>query len=122
MRDYLFRGKTLDGRWHFGDGIYYGPRGVLITSETETVMVDGKTVGVAIKKQDINGKEIYTGDIVAVLNDPDGYYQVEYSKMDAKYVLVSDDIEEDFGSYNNSDLEVIDNIHDNLELPKEDTL
>ena len=60
MRDYLFRGKTADGKWHFGDGIYYcTPQRVLITSETETVMVDGKTVGVAIKRQDVNKKEIY---------------------------------------------------------------
>ena len=120
MRDYLFRGKTHDGKWHFGDGIYYGPRGVLITSETETVMVDSKTVGVAIKRQDINGQQIYTGDIIAVLNDLDGYYQVEYSEMNAKYELVSDDLEEDFDTYGDSDLEVIGNIHDNPELLKEE--
>jgi hypothetical protein len=41
---------------------------------------------------------------------------VEYSEMNAKYELVSDDLEEDFDTYGDSDLEVIGNIHDNPEL------
>lgn len=127
-REIKFRAKSLDGIWEYGElhlRCKYPHIHNLIDAR---IYIDPDTVGQFTGLHDKNGKEIYEGDIIAVIGIQIGYivggvrgycYDVIYTpakhngeKAWPLYSVVTRD-------YPNK-CEVIGNIHDNPELLKED--
>jgi len=122
-REIKFRAKRSDtGEWVYGDLAHT----VRITEDKvapciriASYDVDEDTIGQCIEAQDVNGKEIYEGDIVTLMGD---IYQVCYNDYLCAFVLCDKDgdmwerIADDCPQHTAKDLEVIGNIHDNQEL------
>ena len=132
MRQILFRGKTLDGRWVCGDLWQrpYAENGVTIVSFMEDTGTTGglevipETVGQYTGLKDKNGQRIFEGDIVAFLgirwDGPDGdrvdYVGiVRYSDEHTSFNFeISNGLQAT--TFEADDVKVIGNIHDNPEL------
>ena len=138
MREILFRGKAisadndLDGKWIFGqlvvrpdndDGIdktficESGHRFIRCLSKMPcTYEVDPETVGQFTGLTDKNGKRIFEGDIVS----GDNYWHENRKKYQVAFEDSCFFLVDDGGSFWHKDhienIEVIGNIHDNLEL------
>ena len=138
MRELLFRGKTYDDEWVYGD--FANDWSKLNTKPDKTIcnnickyLVRPDTVGQYTGLTDKNGKKIFEGDIVRYLYEPGkGYWNSDQSSviewrstgfyMDGifgtnKYACSSGwlvSIPHGDGKY----FEVIGNIHDNPELLK----
>lgn len=140
MRDIRFRGKDIKtGRWVYGDYIHGGcfdPEAEELTvrhiiSSDFLHDVDPKTIGQFTGLHDINGKEIYEGDIVTMKRTPKGRSMSVTSRHVvtchsvanwdfhslAKEILSFSmcNFHEEYSIYNHH-VEVIGNIHDNPEL------
>ena len=132
MREILFRGKTPDGKWIYGD-LIKDPCEIHGEKYTEYIIrgydkfdVDGneffelvtpKTVGQYTGLKDKNGEMIFEGDVVCGINGSFngcpcewGPFPVEYDESEAKFIVPL------WGTYENNDkthwFEVIGNIHD----------
>lgn len=133
MREILFRGKRIDnGEWV--DGAYYQQtdwygdpcdKHNIITSmgslcddiSLDYHEVDPKTIGQYTGLTDKNGKRIFEGDIVDILTENEEIGVVAYD--DGGFLVEADGFCVDFhANINGTDLEIIGNIHDNLELVK----
>ena len=140
MREILFRGKTLSGKWvegaYYKQELFYGDKEdahIIITSKEtldndfalERYIVIPETIGQYTGLTDKNGTKIFEGDIV--LCKIIGVRETVIHKGFIEY------IEDCFGvnikgivptqhclvfSMKNGDVEVIGNIHDNPELLK----
>jgi len=133
MRTIKFRGKA-HGRWIYGGLVYsdniepaiYFEVGNKVYKRIDWAYVDPATVGQFTGMLDKNGKEIYEGDIIKIVEKFDdenvytsngvvcfeeGIYEVQNGKHFAYlgWLMHNDDI---------TKLEVIGNIHDNPELLK----
>ena len=128
MREYLFRGKDIDGDgWRYG--FYWKIRkdgkelSVIRTdSLTETfVIVDEATVGQYTGQKDRNGTLIFEGDILVAVEGKDGGFRdgIGVIRWDAEcscFECVHNSGRDDFGWLHFDELEVAGNVYDNPEL------
>ena len=128
MREILFRGKRLDnGDWVYGYYVHIGPvscqRAYIIPEYASSLYVnevDPSTVGQYTGLKDKNGKRIFEGDVAKVLQGKDkdiAYVGFENGAF-MLYPKTGNIYERTLWEYwyNDWDVEVIGNIHDNPEL------
>lgn len=127
MREIKFRGKRIDnGEWVCGYYVYYGWAGKQkhyivpeYASDLYAVEVDQKTVGQYTGLKDMNGKEIYEGDIVERF-DHGQVRQLYLVKFDKGCFGASlDNIRFYFLTFDHvctEQVEIIGNIYDNPDL------
>lgn len=128
MRKILFRGKRLDnGEWIQGDLVQFPAHGIVRIVEQEPsykdAEVDLDTVGQYTGLTDKNGKKIFEGDICRIKEHGDVDLAVISFEHGAFYATPHNaNIHEhtlwDIW-YNDYDIEVNGNIHDNPELLEE---
>lgn len=134
MREILFRGKTLNGLWVYGDllnGGYDYDAAIREKHDKAVTRVFPETVGQFAGLTDKNGKKVFEGDILKFTDVPADYEwigRVEFGNPNEEYnwgfqlvyikgekpntdILCWFDMEE-AGAF----AEVIGNIHDNPEL------
>lgn len=122
-REILFRGKTKDNKWVFGDLVQYKSGLVYIQSQEDNSsgFVKPETVGQYTGLTDKNGQKIFEGDILknvmrwceeernGVVTFKDGAFGFIWHRGEVKMFHA-------FASVVNIEYEVIGNIHDNPEL------
>ena len=137
MREILFRGKTLDGRWvegSYGHSTIIGEdtyvATIIYSNDTNLFVADWdevvpETVGQFIGMYDKNGKKIFEGDIIRTVTfgfDCDKFItEVKFGARSGVqgFYLANGRSMFYFGQKNKNvmdDTEVIGNIHDNPEL------
>ena len=132
MREILFRGKRLDnGEWIRGDLVQFLPHGIvrIVTQEPpyKDAEVDSDTVGQFTGLTDRNGKKIFEGDIIHLEysqvffgGEYFGEYTAEVSYKEGCFITDGinngDEIETPLSGFDNDEVEIIGNIHDNPEL------
>ncbi|GHU73778.1 hypothetical protein FACS189413_18410 [Bacteroidia bacterium] len=126
MRTIKFRGKTANGEWVTGNLIINSNMGVYKCGITNNGMmpiystykkVDVETVGQFTGLLDINGKEIYEGDILEYkLEDKHRIAFIEYSNIIGRFLGRTKEYQNVLNSTYWNKSKVIGNIHDNPEL------
>lgn len=132
MREILFRGKTKDGEWVFGHYLTEVGRGIdrcsddtihFIKDKFGTQIVDSETIGQFTGLTDKNGIKIFEGDkIRGISNNPFSMGQCrEYAVIwgiDHWHIEYTHFTLQELFNYCNNNIEIIGNIHNNLELLK----
>lgn len=117
MREILFRGKTILGKWIEGDLLQYlGSGKVHIVQHylgAGGQEVVPETVGQYTGLTDKNGTKIFENDIVLLKGDEEPYI-VEFGEC--CFQVCSDSVCYVMDNFANCEIEVIGNIHDNPEL------
>ena len=132
MREILFRGKRVDnGEWIQGDLVQFLPHGIvrIVTQEPpyKDAEVDSDTVGQFTGLTDKNGRKIFEGDIIHLEysqvffgGEYFGEYTAEVSYKEGCFITDGinngDEIETPLSGFDNDEVEIIGNIHDNPEL------
>ena len=132
MREILFRGKRVDnGEWIQGDIVQFPVHGVVRIVEQEPsykdAEVDSDTVGQYTGLTDKNGRKIFEGDIIHLEYSQVffggvyfGEYTAEVSYKEGCFITDGtnngDEIETPLSGFDNDEVEIIGNIHDNPEL------
>ena len=122
MRDILFRGKSIDGTWHYGVPLVYTEDYVCIAApHSYNKKVESITIGQYTGLTDKNGKKIFEGDIVNFKTTAYFFHncKIEYDICDGCFRAV-DRNAQSFPMCGCFIYEVIGNIHDNPELMKGD--
>lgn len=118
MREILFRGKDIVGNWHsgllahIGNSWYISNKAGIATAYE----VIPETVGQYTGLTDKNGKKIFENDIVKIKGKTRFIFYGSSGFRHTNYGEYADTLEKVFTVV---DCEVIGNIHDNLELLKE---
>ena len=135
MREILFRGRDIEGNWHYGAPLVFTEHYTCITApHTFIKKVEAETIGQYTGLTDKNGTKIFEGDIVKITDtivDFETTAYIEFGNPNALYnwgwqlvplekkpfaVEILHWVEmEETGAF----IEVIGNIHDNPELLKE---
>ena len=124
MREILFRGKTLLGKWIEGDLLNYLGYGKVhivrhcLGAGGQEVIPE--TVGQYTGLTDKNGKKIFEGDVVRTTFDDYNTKNLVcfWNESNIEFGLEKDDFDIGLGYLAPLELEVIGNIHDNPELLK----
>lgn len=119
--DREYRTDYKNGDWvyglitDFGNKDYTLPAQMTNENGVSNIDVNIDTFGQFTGLQDMNGKDIYSGDIIEVLHN---YKRVvKYSGIKASFVLCDKDGFLGFlGDYSSNQIKVIGNIYDNPEL------
>lgn len=132
MREILFRGKDIKGNWHIGllahmGNAWYISNKAGVATAYEVIP---STVGQYTGLTDKNGTRIFEGDIISIPFEEDRfpyeenivYYEKAEVYFDTEhygwYVRYFDDDSLSLCEYDDCDITVIGNIHDNPELLK----
>lgn len=132
-REIKFRGKTKsDGLWEFGSLLIENDKYYIYGTDNNWWEVIPETIGQFTGLKDKNGKEVYDGDIIEVVNNlseatKKNNHNTLVKFRDCAFVSAWQDLRFDgtygevynhFGSYNTPvvTFEVIGNIHDNPDL------
>ena len=112
MRNIKFRGKDKKGKWYFGD-LSRNEDSFFITSTGLSLskQVDPQTIGQLTDLQDINGLDIYEGDIIW---NPKSKEIYEVAMIDGAFRVLEDGFkgEDLYWTLGHGDFKVIGNIHD----------
>jgi len=124
MREILFKGKTLLGKWIEGDLIQYLGWGKVHIAQNHKGAggqeVIPETVGQYTGLTDKNGTKIFEGDIVKRhWFDRDSIYRIDYDNGLAAFIGQRDASYTTF-DYDAAEFEVIGNIYENPELLRSD--
>lgn len=121
MREILFRGKDIKGNWYEGllahniakDEWYISNKAGIPTA----YQIRPETITQYTGLTDKNGVKIFEGDIIQT-DDPDEEpAKVFYDEEETEFAVIIDNCYYGLGSnFNETDLTVIGNIHDNPEL------
>ena len=130
MREILFRGKRVDnGEWMYGLLCRVGDTYANIVEKSTEIMctVLTNTIGQSTGLTDKNGREIFEGDIIHLEYSQVffggvyfGEYTAEVSYKEGCFITDGinngDEIETPLSGFDNDEVEIIGNIHDNPEL------
>ena len=115
MREVLFRGKTKQDDWVYGQYCELTDGKRIISCIYYKGEIIKKTLGQYTGLTDRNEKKIFEGDIVEY---KDEYGKIVYHDNEAMFVIEFDTWCTDFDHITGNEIEVIGNIHDNPELLK----
>lgn len=118
MREILFRGQDVKGKWHIGllahiGNAWYVSNKAGIPTAIEVIP---RTIGQYTGLTDKNGAKIFEGDIVLIKNDND-YYTVEFDEC--CFQVFSDSVCYVMDNFYERDIEIIGNKFDNPRIVKE---
>ena len=129
MREILFRGKRLDnGEWVYGDYWHLPEKNFYCISDKEfNRKVTPETVGQYTGLTDKNGRKIFEGDIIHLEYSQVFFGGVYFGEYTAKVsykegcfitdgINNGDEIETPLSGFDNDEVEIIGNIHDNPEM------